>query len=378
VSDSLLRVCMVSPLPPPYGGISHWTSMICRYAYIRKDIQLQIIDIAPRWRAVHDLTLWKRLIGGCLQGLRNIFQFSGLLCTWRPEVIHLTTAGQLGILRDLSIMILAGICGIPVVYHIRFGRIAKEAEIHSWEWKIIAWAMRRAHTVIAIDSTTEDAVRHHLPDVRVVRVPNCVNLSELPQLTGRSKSVHTAVFLGWVIPNKGLKELIEAWTHLQKSDWRLRVIGPGNRDYIKQLVDEYKPERVDFIGELTHDDAMKQLAEADVFVLPSYTEGFPNVVLEAMSLGKPVVASNVGSIPEMLADGCGVLVKPKDVQGLMEALRNVCANEKLRVEMGERARMRAMSEFSIEVVFPKYMEIWRQSAGSVQQDRMNHNPFQVQ
>ena len=65
-----------------------------------------------------------------------------------------------------------------------------------------------------------------------------------------------------------------------------------------------------------HDDAMRMLANAEIFVLPSHTEGFPNAVLEAMALAKAIIASRVGAIPEMLADECGLLIEAKDVSGL--------------------------------------------------------------
>jgi len=360
--DSSLRVCMISPLPPPYGGISHWTEMIRQYSDKREGFDLRIVDTACRWRAIHDLSLWKRGIGGFFQTIEVIFRLCHIILSWRPHTIHLTTAGQFGVFRDLAVLFVARLFHIPVIYHIHFGRVPMIAEARTLEWRLIARAMRRSNTVIAIDSPTKSAVRLHLPDVRIIRVPNCVNIYKLPQSVERSGSGQTVVFIGWVIPTKGVEELIEAWKLLQRDGWRLCVIGPGNPDYIKQLIDKYRPERVDFLGELAHDEAMKQLAGADVFVLPSYTEGFPNVVLEAMSLGKPIVATNVGSIPEMLVDECGIVVKPKDVHELAVALSKVFENEKLRTDMGKRARDRALSTYSLKKVFETYMSVWRQAA----------------
>ena len=66
------------------------------------------------------------------------------------------------------------------------------------------------------------------------------------------------------------------------------------------------------------------LSASDVFVLPSYTEGFPNVIIEAMAMGKPIIATSVGAIPEMLDEGCGVVVPPKDADSLQKALQKVC------------------------------------------------------
>lgn len=360
--DTRLRVCMVSPLPPPYGGISHWTAMVSRYAGERNDLDLNVVNTASHWRPVHDFSLWKRVIGGSLQLLRNLFWFCVTLLVRRPNVVHLTTSGELGVFRDLGIMLIAELCRVPVIYHIRFGRVPKIAAEGSREWNLLACAMRKAHTVMPIDCSTEDAVRDRLPEVRLARIPNCVNLSDLAQQNNNASPDHRAVFIGWVIPSKGIRELIEAWARLKRSDWKLYVIGPGDRAYRAQLLDTYGPEGVSFLGELPHGEAIKCLGQAEVFVLPSYTEGFPNVVIEAMALGKAIIATRVGAIPEMLGDGCGLLVDAGNTEELADALRRLFEDEQLRTLMGGRARDRAISEFSIEAVFEKYLGVWRQAA----------------
>jgi hypothetical protein len=59
-----LRVCLIAPLPPPYGGIANWTQLVRRYALVRSDFNLDIVDTSPRWRAIDDIVLWKRAAGG--------------------------------------------------------------------------------------------------------------------------------------------------------------------------------------------------------------------------------------------------------------------------------------------------------------------------
>jgi glycosyltransferase involved in cell wall biosynthesis len=93
-------------------------------------------------------------------------------------------------------------------------------------------------------------------------------------------------------------------------------------------------------------------------VLPSYSEGFPNVVLEAMTLGKAIVATSVGAVPEMLSDGCGVLVPPGNIEELDRALSRVVGEAELRATLGRRARARALARFSIDAVFPQYRAVW--------------------
>jgi glycosyltransferase involved in cell wall biosynthesis len=360
--DRPLRVCMIAPLPPPYGGISHWTAMMFRYAAQKPEVELQSVNTAPRWRAVDDLSVWKRVLGGGLQFLRDFFALLQTLLRAKPDVIHLTTSGQFGVFRDLGIAMIAKLFGIPFVYHIRFGRIPQIALENSREWQLIAFVLRQSFVTIAIDRSTFEAIQKHLPSVRAELVPNCIHLAELPLVPSSESSVRTAFFVGWVIPAKGIAELIEAWALLKPQGWRLQIAGPGDRAYQQTLLEQHRPEAVEFIGELPHARAMEVMAACDLFVLPSHTEGFPNVILEAMALGKAIVATDVGAIPEMLSGGCGALVKPKDVPDLLAALRSLLEDQDRRLEMGKLARVRAVENYSIDAVFAKYMTIWNRAA----------------
>lgn len=360
--ERALEICLVAPLPPPYGGIAHWAQMLLRYAESRPDVRFHVVDIAPRWRTIHDLAVWKRVVGGGVQLLRDVTRFTWTLVRRRPHVVHLTTSGQLALVRDIVFGAIARLFRVPVTYHLRFGRVPEIAAAGTREWRLLRRAMAEATWVIPIDSATEAAIRAHAPDVPVERIPNCIDPSELPPPPPARPSPRTAMYLGWVVPTKGISELADAWARLAPAGWRLVAAGPCEPGYREELTQRGVP-GLELPGELLHDEAMRQLAAADVFVLPSYTEGFPNVVLEAMALGKAIVATSVGAIPEMLAGGAGITVEPRDVEALTTALGQVIDDDKLREELGGRARERVLSEYSIRAVFARYSGIWSGRAG---------------
>lgn len=364
LAERQVRVCLVAPVPPPYGGIGHWTQMLLRYASQRNDVRLDVVNTAPRWREIHDLAVWKRVIGGGLQLVRDVARFAWTLLRRRPHAVHLTTSGQLAILRDLAIGLIASAFRIPLVYHIRFGRVPEIAVARTREWRLLRRAMGYAARVIPIDAATEQAIRRHAPEVVVERIPNCIDPTGLPVPSAGCGAVRTVMYLGWMIPTKGLAELVEAWSRVASLGWRLLAAGPGDAGYRTALVARYGATRIEFPGELDHDAAMREMAAADVFVLPSYTEGFPNVVLEAMTLGKAVVATDVGAIPEMLSDGAGITVPARSVDALAAALGKVIGDGPLRDALGRRARERALSEYSIDVVFERYKRIWNGQDGA--------------
>jgi glycosyltransferase involved in cell wall biosynthesis len=90
----------------------------------------------------------------------------------------------------------------------------------------------------------------------------------------------------------------------------------------------------------------------DVFILPSFAEGTPNSVIEAMAHGLPVIASRVGGLPDLISDESGILVAPGDVAALAEAMRLLASNGSLRESMGRAARQRYVNLFSRDAVLP--------------------------
>ncbi len=170
------------------------------------------------------------------------------------------------------------------------------------------------------------------------------------------------LFVGNVIPRKGLHLLLDALTQLDPDRWRLHVVGAHNVDsaYAARL-----ERRIDALG-LTHhvilwgrlpdQDLVLRYQEADVLAVPSY-EGFGIVYLEAMAFGVPVLASTAGAAGELVLHGeHGFLTDPRDVDALASHLARLLADAPLRAAMGRRARRR----------FERH-PTWRQTAARIRE-----------
>lgn len=278
------------------------------------------------------------------------------------QVLHITSSGQFAIYRDIAMMRLARVFGVPVLYHLRFGRIPDLAEANDPEWRWLTQALRLATTVIPIDQRTEAALRAHLPGLDLRRIPNCADVAALPTPTTQPGDPLTVLYLGWVIPAKGIEELLQAWTGLQASGWRLVIAGPYEAAFREQLTSRYALAGVEFTGPLDHGESMALMASADLFVLPSHTEGFPNVIAEAMALARPIVATAVGAIPEMLEGGCGRVVPPQDAVALQAALVDLMADMGLRGRLGRAALDKLRSHYALEAVFAELLNLWQEKA----------------
>jgi glycosyltransferase involved in cell wall biosynthesis len=357
LSEKLIKICLVSPLPPPLGGIGRWTTLVCRWTANLQQIRITQVDISPRWRAIDDMSIWKRVLGGGLQLIRDYIRF--LIAVPGVDVIHLTTSGRLAVVRDLGICTTAKLLRIPIVYHLHFGRVPDIARANTLEWRMLLCAMKLAFIVLPLDRATASTIHSLLPQKRVEIIPNPIDPAMLPTPTHRPSRKKTLLFLGWILPSKGVEELFGAWNQLANDDWELVIAGPGTTAYQDHLVSLFKPRGIRFVGEVPHKAALQLLADCDIFVLPSHTEAFPFVVLEAMALGKAIVATDVGAIPEMLDGECGILVKPQDVQSLAQGLRELMTNEGLRVTLGGRAGERALENYTADTVFSQLLMIWQ-------------------
>jgi glycosyltransferase involved in cell wall biosynthesis len=359
MKTKMLKICFVVPVPPPYGGIANWTQLMCNYiTNARTDIKLSFINIAPKTRQTEGRTLWNRIIDSGFGMIKHYRELNRLINKNCPDVIHITTSGQLAVIRDILLLNTAKRKGVPTVYHICFGRIKEIAQNNTREWKLISKAMLLASEVIAIDNTTYKTIKEYLPLVNVVCIPNPIDISNLPEpVTSSSKII---MFLGWVIKTKGIEELLSAWEKVYKGngDWRLRIVGPAKEEYLDYLKSHYSFEGVIYEGEKSHKEAMDLLNSSEIFILPSYTEGFPNAVLEAMALSKPIIATQVGAIPDMLADNCGILIDLKEPEEIFIALKSLIANDKKRIDIGNNAYRKLRKEYTIETIFNLYMQEW--------------------
>ncbi|MBQ9965038.1 MAG: glycosyltransferase family 4 protein [Clostridia bacterium] len=182
------------------------------------------------------------------------------------------------------------------------------------------------------------------------------------ELANKEKYV---VAVGRLHPVKGFDRLLRVWkdTAAAHPDWTLRIVGGGEEEQaLAALANELGvQDRVEFTGALAHDEVLVQMTNASVYAMTSYSEGFPFVLIEAMSCGLPVVAFDVRVGPRaIIRDGVdGVLVKDHDEAAFCKALSTLMDNEEQRVQYSQKALERA-EDFSEEKIVSKWMALFEQ------------------
>jgi glycosyltransferase involved in cell wall biosynthesis len=192
--------------------------------------------------------------------------------------------------------------------------------------------------IIVVSEALKNKIIDKYPELheKIIVIHNGINLSEynkidindsMRYLNIKSENIKRIIFVGNISISKGINEIIEA-AHLISSEinnFKIHIIGKGNNNYIKQckhLIQKYKlTDRIIFEGEVQHNNIKHWFNIADFSILPSYSEGFPMVILESLSSNTPVIATKVGGIPELLNDeNKGILIEPRNSKQLSDAI----------------------------------------------------------
>jgi glycosyltransferase involved in cell wall biosynthesis len=161
------------------------------------------------------------------------------------------------------------------------------------------------------------------------------------------------LFVGYLLPAKGVFELVESFNRIAEKHPRALLVlvgeGPAWDELKARIADSPHGDRIRLAGHVHRDRVTDFYRAADVAVLPSHHEGMPNVVLEGMACGLPILGSDVGGIPEAVPDErFGLVVPPQDPERLAEAMDRLLADTALRTSMGRACRERAVKCFDIE------------------------------
>jgi glycosyltransferase involved in cell wall biosynthesis len=172
------------------------------------------------------------------------------------------------------------------------------------------------------------------------------------------------IFVGRLIQAKGVQDLIKAFNLLSdlpltyQHGLELWIIGDGN--YRKQLEKlASKNEKIKFYGELSHDKVIEKLKQANIFVNPSYSEGLPTTVLEAASVGLPIIATNAGGTNEIIQHINSGYISANGREPIYKALIFMITNRKEAKEMGKRAKLTTETKFDWDVITQQYMSVLR-------------------
>lgn len=284
----------------------------------------------------------------------------------QASLVHVNTSlNARAFWRDCGFVVAAGLCGARVLYQIHGGALPHEFFRHS---RVLTWLLQRVlrltDAIVVLSSVELAAYRSFVPNHPSITIPNAID--EIPfreLLAARAGSPVELVYLGRLAKGKGLGILLDAVALARRRgvDIRLTVAGSGpERSRLLRACRTLGIEDiVDLVGPVGGTDKLALLQRADVFVLPSRSEGLPYALLEAMAAGAAVLTTPVGAIPDVVIDGeHGRFVPVDDVEALADGIVALVTEPEMRTRMGRAGRDRVFSSYTVERLAARFQVVY--------------------
>lgn len=358
-----MKVLLAAPFGGVAGGISRWTGHIMNYYTSLQDKPCEL-TLLPMGRSSFvniSSGLAYRIKTAFVDYKKILTSFNAMLRDNDFDVMHLTSSASISLLKDIYMIRQCRRRGIRSVVHFRFGRIPELAQQKNWEWKLLNKVVKMADKVIVLDNSSY----HVLVSCgysNITMLPNPISPEVLDIVSANEdilREEKTILFTGHVVKTKGVYELVEACSEIDGV--KLKFVGHV-LDEVKEELHRRAKCELEVCGEMPYEDVIKEMLSCDVFALPTYTEGFPNVILESMAASCAIVTTDVGAIPQMLEpEGekqYGIIIKPENATLLKEALVKMLGDEQLKSECRQNVRKRVVERYSIASIWEQMLQIW--------------------
>jgi glycosyltransferase involved in cell wall biosynthesis len=372
------RLLLIGPLPPPYAGPEMVMMTLHSSKRLSDMYDIKIINTTVRRSNEDKGKLDAVMFSAYIRYLVKLF-LMGL--TWRPDYVMYspTSATIKGWMRDGTTLFLSWALRVKSVVLFQGGHFHYfYSSLGTLGQGIIRWLLNRSALVLAQSDALKRQFSDIVPAHRVHRFYNTIDNDFYHNFDGVTrddrKQEVTILFVGHLSTAKGYCDLLKTVPHMAlkhkvkyvlmglkvKSERNVhfnQVTGERipNEDpdacYARYVQGNALEASVVFLGgKIYGQDKLRVFKEADIFVLPSYSEGFSMAILEAMAAGLPVIVTSVGAAPEVIGNGVnGYVIKPGDVQALQYSLDRLVGDHSLRIDMGRRNRELCRERFLSEV-----------------------------
>ena len=354
----MMRVVMAGPMPPMIGGMSTVIVDIARSSLAR-EVELALFDTGKRTPEGRSLM---QAVGARFVLWRGWWR---ALSPAHRTLAHVHTCSGLTYFLDGSYVLLARLRGVPVVLHVHGARFDAFLDgLSPLALGIARFIARRAARVVVLSGEWEQKLAVRLPGAHLAVIENGVTEPPLIEASKINGEI-IVLFLGNLCQRKGIWDLAACAKTLPPCV-RLVLVGgeedPGIAGNLrKYLAHEGLEDRVELVGPAVGEAKFRWLRSADIFVLPSYAEGVPISMLEAATVGLPLIVTPVGGIPSVLSDGEHALfVQPGDHNALANAINRLAETPALRAKLGAAARKHVLERYGIERTARKYLDLYRE------------------
>jgi len=350
-SDPPAKVLMVGPFPPAVGGLANNMNILWHSSLARRFRLLRFSTAKRRRHVFPNRPHWDSVPYLILHEIAFLFS----LLKNRPQVVYLKATSDTGFLRDALLMGTARLFGRPVLCHLHGRPMGRLFTGGSFASRFTRRAMGLAEATIVLSPGLARQFAGLFPAQRLVPVPNVVDLERFePGAPG--PGFPRILTVGRLSREKGTWDLLEVARRVLDRgatvEFRLAGIGESAAEEEALKAEARRlgiEDSVTFLGTVRGAALAAEYAAASIFFLPTYAEIFPNVVLEALASGLPVVTTDVPVIPEMFTEAReGYRHSPGDLEGMAASLLRLAGDDALRGSLGAAARTLAEERYGVE------------------------------
>lgn len=348
-------ILIVGPTPPPMGGIATYVEDLLKS------------DLNKKYDVVHlntarSLPIKKSLVKSFLLFSKNVFKLLCSLLRNRPKIVHIHTSSYLAFWEKSVFFVISKLLFSKVVLHIHGAEFDLFYNNSSPSGKyLIRKILNIADVVIVLSKSWNIFFSEILDDNKIAVIPNGVYSSKFisKKITlNKHEHIVQVLFLGNLVERKGVNDILSIVPIVINKFQNVNFLFAGSEEVsgdILKLKNEcirMGIERfVTFISDFNNDDKIRLLHEADIYLLPSYAEGLPISLLEAMAAGLPVISTHVGGIPEVVEDEVnGFLIAPGDCIGLANRIIELVKNSELREIISQNNKEKVRTKYDWKIV----------------------------
>lgn len=336
MKEDRMRVLMVGPDRSVHGGIS---GVINNYFDAGLDRMIELCYIGTMVEG----TKFTKL----LQAVKAYFRF--LVKLPKYDIVHVNMASDSSYYRKSVFIRTAKACHKKVIIHQHGGNFPEfyEKELSGRGRRSVQKVLSMGDAFLVLGTAWRDFFGTIIEKDRITVLPNALSI---PKREEKRYGAHKILYMGRLCKTKGIGELLTVIPRIRDRypDVRLYLAGIWEDGELKEQAASLK-EYVTDLGWIGGEEKQRYLKECDIFVLPSYFEGQPVSVLEAMAYACGIVTTRTGSIPDMITENeTGLFAESKDTKTLEESLAKLLEEPELTRRLGENARRKVEAEFSID------------------------------